>query len=624
MWRRVALQSPDQPGSGLEAYKMAYAAISDLLNGGHSISGHERNSLFLNCGVDKNGALGRFANASIATGFALDDDTRASATVDWYGDGALDFWLNNRTSPRLRFFRNTLPAGAAWLAVKVEGTTCNRDAIGARLELTLPSGRKLFGARRCGEGFLSQNSAWVHFGFAGEKPGPVQLTVHWPDGKAELFKDLASGQRWVVKQGAAAPRVAPPIPPTSLATASVASVPLESKSRLVIVWRLPLPEYASVPIQPDAMPSKEASKGTLLVFFASWCAPCAVELAALAKQEPQLRAQGLDVKALNVDELSDQPTSKDFEKSKNLLSKVRWPFAAVALDPENAGALDVFHRSYMTLRRPLPVPSSFLLDAQGRVAVIYRGPVEPSQVLADAKLLPLPAEQVRATALPFSGRWETVLAGPNPSGLVVTWKREGCLKVGAAWLERYLAAAESGDASTAELSPQVKVNLYEHLADFRHLLKDEAGYAAVYQRLLKIAPDYEPAHTALGLYLGKANRGSEAMVHLERAAALAPGDAQVLSNLAIGRSMQGRKDEALALFRRAAEINPNLIIARLNMARLYAQRGEWSEAELEMRAVWRVQPGYPGMDVLFQMVLPRLPTDRQAEAAAFFNLKKSG
>ncbi len=603
---------------------MAYAAISELLYAGHSLSGHERNSLFLNCGATKNGVLGRFANASIATGFALDDDTRALAMADWDGDGALDLWLSNRTSPRLRFFRNTLPAGAAWLAVKLEGTTCNRDAVGARLELTLPSGRKLFGTRRCGEGFLSQNSAWVHFGFAGEKPGPVQLTVHWPDGKVELFKDLASGQRWVVKQGTAAAGPAPPIPPTSLATGSVASVPLESKSRLVIVWRLPLPEYPSIPIQPDAKSSKEAPRGTLLVFFASWCAPCAVELAALAKQELQLRAQGLDVKALNVDELSDQPTSKDFEKSKNLLSKVRWPFAAVALDPEIAGALDVLHRSYMTLRRPLPVPSSFLLDAQGRVAVIYRGAVEPAQVLADSKLLSLSAEQVRATALPFSGRWDTVLAGPNPSGLVVAWKREGCLKVGAAWLERYLAAAESGDAITVGLSPQLNVNLYEHLADFRHLLKDQAGFAAVYERLLRIAPNYEAAHTALGLYLGKANRVSEAVVHLERAAVLSPGDPQVLSNLAIGRSMQGRKDEALALFRRAAEINPNFIVARLNLARLHAQRAEWSEAELEMRAVWKVQPGYPGMDALFQMVLPRLPAERQAEAAAFFGLNKSG
>src|SRR5688500_17667887 len=99
MWRRVALQSPDAPGTGEMGYKMAYAAISDLLFAGHSLSGHERKSLFLNCGVSAGGLPRRFANGSIAAGFAMDDDARAVAVVDWDADGDLDVWMTNRTAP---------------------------------------------------------------------------------------------------------------------------------------------------------------------------------------------------------------------------------------------------------------------------------------------------------------------------------------------------------------------------------------------------------------------------------------------------------------------------------------------------------------------------------------------
>ena len=139
--------------------------MSDLLFSGKSLSGRERNSLFLNVGNRRDGMPGKFANASFLSGFGLDDDTRGVAMVDWDQDGDLDVWLTNRTAPRLRLLRNDLsPQGAGSLQVRLEGTTCNRDAIGARLVLTLPSGRKLYQTRRCGEGFLTQNSAWIHFG----------------------------------------------------------------------------------------------------------------------------------------------------------------------------------------------------------------------------------------------------------------------------------------------------------------------------------------------------------------------------------------------------------------------------------------------------------------------------
>jgi tetratricopeptide (TPR) repeat protein len=53
----------------------------------------------------------------------------------------------------------------------------------------------------------------------------------------------------------------------------------------------------------------------------------------------------------------------------------------------------------------LPVPISFLIDRQRRLAVIYRGPVQIDQLLNDVRQLDLPADRWMLAALPLPGRW---------------------------------------------------------------------------------------------------------------------------------------------------------------------------------------------------------------------------
>ena len=50
-------------------------------------------------------------------------------------------WINNRNGPQIRFCRNDVPSRNHYLAVRLEGRTCNRDAIGARVEVDRLSGR---------------------------------------------------------------------------------------------------------------------------------------------------------------------------------------------------------------------------------------------------------------------------------------------------------------------------------------------------------------------------------------------------------------------------------------------------------------------------------------------------
>ena len=92
------------------------------------------------------------------------------ALVDWDHDGDVDLWLTNRTAPRVRFFRNDYPRRHHFLSVRLRGRSCNRDAIGARLELVMAGWgtKKRIKTIHAGDGFLGQSSKTVHFGLGAE------------------------------------------------------------------------------------------------------------------------------------------------------------------------------------------------------------------------------------------------------------------------------------------------------------------------------------------------------------------------------------------------------------------------------------------------------------------------
>ena len=134
----------------------------EMLRDGVSQSGHERNCCFLNTGA------ARFANISAAAGLDHIGDGRAYALVDWDHDGDLALWATNRNGPRVQFLRNNSGSDQHFLALKLEGngTTSNRDAIGARVEAVLANPKsglssqetgqnpKSIKTLRAGEGFL--------------------------------------------------------------------------------------------------------------------------------------------------------------------------------------------------------------------------------------------------------------------------------------------------------------------------------------------------------------------------------------------------------------------------------------------------------------------------------------
>jgi len=115
---------------------------------------------------------------------------RGSAFADLNNDGFQDIVVTS-LNERPRILINSADNGNHWLLLDLRGTVSARDAIGARVKLTTPSGRTLYNHVSVSTGFMSSSDRRVHFGL-GSETSAESIEIHWPRGAVETLKNVAA------------------------------------------------------------------------------------------------------------------------------------------------------------------------------------------------------------------------------------------------------------------------------------------------------------------------------------------------------------------------------------------------------------------------------------------------
>ncbi|MGC1268029.1 MAG: CRTAC1 family protein [Candidatus Acidiferrum sp.] len=143
------------------------------------------NSVFRNLGN------GHFEDVSKMAGadFQIAGEYRGVAFADFDNDGRLDAVVSN-VNGLARLFHNVTADPGHWLALKLTGTRSNREGIGSRIAVTLPSGRKLYNHCTTSVGYASSSEPLVRFGLGKESVAEL-IEIRWPSGQVqELHKIL--------------------------------------------------------------------------------------------------------------------------------------------------------------------------------------------------------------------------------------------------------------------------------------------------------------------------------------------------------------------------------------------------------------------------------------------------
>ena len=149
----------------------------------------------------------RFIDRSADARPALDHMgmTRGVARGDLDGDGLVDLVVTNNRG-RIQLLQNRMGRGYHWLGVRLEGTTDNRDGIGATIALLdRQADAPAATARvRVHSGYLSSHEPVLRFGL-GEASDARGVEVTWPSGAVERFSDLALDTIHHLRQGSGTP-----------------------------------------------------------------------------------------------------------------------------------------------------------------------------------------------------------------------------------------------------------------------------------------------------------------------------------------------------------------------------------------------------------------------------------
>jgi Flp pilus assembly protein TadD/peroxiredoxin len=595
-WRQIVARSPltRVPGT---PYDDAWRAINQLLIHG-SIASRQRN-VFLH-----NDGHGGYDEISGTVGLDLDQDGRSFAVLDIDGDGDPDLVvMADRQAPQLRIFRNDFAAKTASLAVRLRGTSSNRDAIGARVTVETDRLRKVK-VVQSGSGFLSQHSKELLIGL-GASERILKLTVSWPSGATQVFADVPLNTRIRIVEGRGDIETEAFKPRSAATPASPVPAPASAPRATWMYEPFPAPDF-SLPDLAGGTRSLAALRGkpAIVLLWSFDVAAARAALETLGRGAEALSRAGVGSIAIAVDPPPDQA-------SRGTLSS--GPTPVVMATPEVSLSYAILNRHLFMNQQNLRLPTCLLLDRSGNVVKVYRDRVDVDQIVMDASGIEVSQAERLARALPFQGTFYSGLPRRNylPYGrelldggleraAVVAFERAAEANPGAPTLYRLgTLLARSGETGRARAAFERALALQPDLAeannDLGALLAQGGDLDAAISRFraaLASTPEYPDALNNLGYALLLTGRDQEARALYEKALALQPDFPEVLNNLGLLFGRAGDMDRAERYFRDALGRRPDYGEAANNLALVFVSRGQADAAVGLLQGVLKRTPQY--------------------------------
>jgi tetratricopeptide (TPR) repeat protein len=361
-----------------------------------------------------------------------------------------------------------------------------------------------------------------------------------------------------VRQGEEPEVWSPPSKLRGLKTKPYVAPPVSDKARIVLLNPVPVPDLIATSVDGKTIELAGDGEARLINLWASWCKPCMAELAEWKQHASSINSAGIKVVALNVDEPKVQ-----LDSVPTLLTKLDLPFQIAYGSEELAAKFDVLQRSLLSRQRPLPVPSSFLIDAEGRLRIVYKGPVKSDILLEDLKLIDAEPQQILDAATPFAGRWLQPPGGSSPLQLAVKLIEAGSGDVAASYIET-LDKRKSPDLSAELFNLRGAV-----LSDNREFQKASLAY----KKALELDPENRQAHIELGTLLLGAGQGKAAEPHFVAVLRTNLRNPELIFKLALAQRFQGKTKMAKKNLRRALALR-DLPMARWNLADIAVAEGD--------------------------------------------------
>ena len=567
---RSPLAAIADPG---QDYLDSFSMLAQRIREGNSFSGNERNCAFLNR------RDGSFVDMSYALGLDHSDDSRGIAITDFDGDGDPDICMTNRTAPRLRLLRNDLSTDNRWISLRLEGDPsrrCPRDAIGARVTVSIGS-RTLHRTVIAGDGFLSQSGKRLFFGLGAE--GDIQsVSVRWPAGETEQFGGISPGGSFILKQGSGVALKPESVVIPVAFPSGEPQLPGDSDVRRIRLSQpLKLPastEFTALDGSTVTIASMTSDSPVLINLWATWCAPCLVELGEFGQKAEVLDKAGLKVLALCVDGLEDgkQP---DGQQLRALLQRAGFSGIAGHAGKSLVNVLNQLVLEAVYRHHDLPVPCSFLVDKGGWLTVIYKGGVSIMTLLTDRSKLGGGPDVARREAMPFAGIWADRLLPTHPVAVSSAYREGGYDDDAREYLSEFLSEhpVVPGQQLGARQALQL-ADVHFNIGDILSGQRDHRGAFSHFKAAAHFNPQSARMRSRQVLATAEVGDTDLAKNLAKQMNSEKPNNPDRLTLLGDVLVIAGEKGPAINAYNAALKINPRTIPAINSLAWIHATSTE--------------------------------------------------